>query len=235
MLELPDILTYGFIALAVFVFAMLWLSLYKGTTERIRKRTHTVALLMMAWLVFQSTLSLNRWYMDRKAMPPHIAFPIFMSIVVMCLLFFTPRGRRFLDGMNLTVLVFMHTVRLGVEYALYWLAYYKQVPWSMTFYGHNYDIIIGATAPLVAYFGYYKKRLSPNLLAAWNILGIALLLNVVITGIGASPSPMQGWDFNQPNYAVLHFPFQWIPSFIVPAVMLSHLLALRYWWLWRKG
>jgi len=33
--------------------------------------------------------------------------------------------------------------------------------------------------------------------------------------------------FDQPNIAVLYFPFSWLPTYVVPVVLFCHLAALR--------
>ena len=225
MLDVPSWLNFFFIAITLVTYLFIVSSLIFGS-DRVRKRMHAIALLMLAWVIFQSTLSLNRWYMDREAMPPHLAFPVATTLVILSLLLFTGRGKRFISGLSLQTLTWLHVIRIPVEIALYWLAFYKQVPWSMTFYGHNFDIIFGITAPIMAY-GYFQKGwFSLKVLKIWNILGVISLLIIVITAFGAAPSPIQAWDFERPNYAVTHFPYSWLPSFIVPAVLFSHLVVL---------
>lgn len=97
----------------------------------------------------------------------------------------------------------------------------------MTFKGYNYDILIGISAPVVAIMFFILKKMNRKVYLIWNILGLISVLAVVIRGIGALPSPLQWWDFTQPNYAVMHFPFIWLPAFIVPIVIFSHLTAIR--------
>lgn len=227
MLELPISYTFSFVGITLFAFVLFLSTMWKSKSERVQKRLHPIALLTLAWIIFQSTLSLNGWYMDRKAMPPHLIFPIISAVIGIVLLFVTGRGRRFIDGLSESALTWIHVVRLPVELSLYALALAKQVPWSMTYYGHNFDIVFGISAPLVAFAMYSKKWMSHSVFLGWNILGIISLLIIVITAIGAAPSPLQMWDFERPNYAVLHFPFSWLPSFIVPLVLLSHLILIR--------
>jgi len=43
----------------------------------------------------------------------------------------------------------------------------------------------------------------------------------------SAPSPIQKIAFEQPNIAILYFPFCWLPTFIVPIVLFSHLVAVR--------
>jgi hypothetical protein len=42
----------------------------------------------------------------------------------------------------------------------------------------------------------------------------------------SAPGLFQTRAFDQPNVGVLYFPFVWLPGFIVPAVLLSHLVVL---------
>jgi hypothetical protein len=43
----------------------------------------------------------------------------------------------------------------------------------------------------------------------------------------STPSPLQKIAFDQPNIAILNFPFSWLPTFIVPIVLLGHLVSIR--------
>jgi hypothetical protein len=52
------------------------------------------------------------------------------------------------------------------------------------------------------------------------------VLNVVITAIFCVPSPIQQLAFDQPNRAVLFFPYIWLPTVIVPIVFFSHAASL---------
>jgi hypothetical protein len=97
----------------------------------------------------------------------------------------------------------------------------------MTFEGMNFDILSGLTAPFVYYFGFIKKQLHTKFLIVWNILCLGLLINIVSIAILAAPTPFQKLALDQPNTAVLYFPFIWLPAIIVPLVLLSHLASLR--------
>jgi hypothetical protein len=96
----------------------------------------------------------------------------------------------------------------------------------MTFEGTNFDLFSGITAPIVAYLE-FRTTTNKRLLFAWNILCLLLLLNVVITAVFALPSPFQKLAFEQPNIAVLYFPFNLLPTVVVPTVLLGHLVAIR--------
>ena len=97
----------------------------------------------------------------------------------------------------------------------------------MTFEGRNFDIIAGIMAPFIAYFGFTKIKIKRSTILVWNFLSLALLLNIVVNGILSTPLPFQKFAFEQPNVAMLYFPFSWIPTFIVPVVLFGHLSSIR--------
>ena len=122
----------------------------------------------------------------------------------------------------------MSVVRIPVELVLLWLYQYRAVPQLMTFTGSNFDILSGISAPVMYFLCFHDDRLiRPRLLLAWNILCLLLLLNVVVRGLLSAPFVFQAFAFDQPNIAVLYFPFVWLPSFIVMAVLFGHLFSIR--------
>jgi hypothetical protein len=83
------------------------------------------------------------------------------------------------------------------------------------------------TAPLAYYFGFVKKKIRRTSLLLWNFACLLLLGNIVVNAALSAPSPFQRLAFDQPNRAVLYFPFIWLPAFIVPVVLFAHLVSLR--------
>jgi hypothetical protein len=124
-------------------------------------------------------------------------------------------------------LTYLYIVRIPVEIVLFWLFVNKAVPELMTFQGLNFDIIAGITAPFIAYFGLTKLKLKRQTILTWNIICLGLLVNIVVSAIFSTPSPIQKFAFEQPNIAILNFPFSWLPTFIVPIVLFGHLSSIR--------
>jgi len=143
------------------------------------------------------------------------------------LLLVTKSGRKFTDSIDVKKLTLVHIVRVPVEITLFMLSTHKLIPELMTFGGRNFDILSGLSAPFIAYFGYTKGRISRPALLLWNFICLGLLLNVVIHAVLAVPGPLQRLAFDQPNIAVLYFPFVWLPGFVVPAVLFTHLVNIK--------
>ncbi|PSR56196.1 hypothetical protein AHMF7605_23165 [Adhaeribacter arboris] len=199
----------------------LWL-LYRAAN-----RSKAIIILGISWLALQSILGLAQFYTNTNALPPRFVFLVLPPLIGIILLFSTNKGQHFLASLQLKWLTLLHVVRIPVEVTLFSLALHQMVPTLMTFEGRNLDTISGLTAPLVYYFGLLKNRLSPKLLLIWNFICLGLLLNIVVNAILSVPTPFQKFAFDQPNIALLYFPFVWLPSVIVPAVLLAHLTSIR--------
>ncbi|MCU0324429.1 MAG: hypothetical protein MUF45_04125 [Spirosomaceae bacterium] len=125
------------------------------------------------------------------------------------------------------MLTVIHTIRIPVEIVLYWLFLNKAIPELMTFEGRNFDILVGITAPIIYFFVFVKQTWGKSALIIWNIFSLGLLLNIIINGMLSAPTPFQQFGFEQPNIAVLHFPFMFLPGCIVPIALFSHLSSIR--------
>lgn len=185
-------------------------------------------IIILLLLLFASALmSVTEFLQKTDVLPPRMAAVLLPPFLLIALVFSLPRGRRWVNGLNSTYLVLLHTVRVAVEIGLAGLFLHGAVPELMTYHGRNFDILAGLTAPLVYFFGIRKKVLGPLFLFVWNVLGLLLLVNIMVHGILSAPSPFQQFAFEQPNVALLYFPFVWLPGMIVPVVFFSHLALIR--------
>ncbi|WKN45023.1 hypothetical protein [Tunicatimonas pelagia] len=180
----------------------------------------------LAWLMLLSVLAFSGFYQNTDSVPPRFTMVLLIPLLTIVYVFNSQR----VHEANIPPLVLIHVVRVPVELILYQLFVYGTIPELMTFAGRNFDILAGITAPFIYYFGYKKRVLSRSLIIGWHIISLLLLGNIVIHAILSIPSPLQQLAFNQPNIAVLTFPFVLLPGVVVPAVLFSHLVALRYEW-----
>lgn len=209
-----SILFIGITALAVFLF-------YRATQGSL-----VTLVVIGCWLLLQLLLDLIGFYDNMNAFPPRMVFAVGPAFLLMILLILTPKGRTYIDKLDLKALTILHVIRIPVELVLLALFIYKAVPELMTFEGYNFDIFSGLTAPIL-YYALSKGKLNPKWLLVWNFICLALLVNIVMIAILSIPYPFQRLAFDQPNLAVLKFPFLWLPSVVVPLVFFSHLVVIR--------
>lgn len=220
-------LTFVLTTLAtLFLFSLIIKSSKSSTT---RKKSMIIIFGLIIWLIIQAVLSLtNVFNSDPETFPPKILlFGILPPLLAIIALFSKKNGRQFIDSLSLTKISYLNIVRIPVEIVLFWLFLNDAIPELMTFEGRNFDILAGITAPIIAYFGSVKGKISRRTILIWNIICLGLLINIVFHAFFSAPSPIQKFAFEQPNIAILNFPFSWLPTFIVPVILFGHFVSIR--------
>jgi hypothetical protein len=220
-------LTFGLTTVATLLL-FIW-AIKNSNAESTRRKAIPIFIGLSIWLFIQSILAINNTYnTDTNAFPPRIMlFGILPTLLTMIFLFATRQGRQFIDSLPIRHLTYLNVIRVPVEIVLFWLFLHRAIPGLMTFEGRNFDILAGISAPFVAYFGLTKTTLSRPLILVWNFICLGLLMNIVINAFFSIPSPLQQFAFEQPNIAILYFPFSCLPTFVVPIVLFGHLVCIR--------
>lgn len=219
--DIPEYVTWVFIFTTILTALLLLIAARKGWPAG------KITVLIAVILGVSALLAVKEFFLVTNVFPPRLMFVVAPSLLIVIGLFIFPQGRKFIDKLSPAALTLVHVVRIPVEIVLYWLSLAKAIPQLMTFEGRNFDILAGLTAPIIAYLMSNKKA-GKSMLIVWNIIGIGLLMNIVIIAVLSAPFPFQQFAFDQPNVAVLYFPFVWLPCFIVPAVLFAHLATLRH-------
>ncbi|GAB4035955.1 hypothetical protein [Spirosoma gilvum] len=200
--------------------------LYNAVRQASRTIANRLLVGLLIWLTGLAVVAYNQLFLHLDARPPGLILVIGPPLVLIASLLLSPKGRIWIEKLPLSALTLLHIVRVPVELTLYWLYIYHQVPQLMTFEGRNFDILAGLTAPIVAYLAFRRNPLSNRWLVVWNLLALGLVLNIVINAILSTPFPFQQFAFDQPNIGILKAPYVWLPGFIVPAVLFSHVVAI---------
>lgn len=181
---------------------------------------------ILLWFGFLFAVSQQVWAHEFTSFPPP-GLRVFLALmVVTAVIAFSPIGRKLANGLPLIWLVSFQAFRLPTELLIYQAAEAGVAPMEQTFHGLNFDIVTAILA-LVLMVLLRRGEVSSKLILGWNILGLALLLNVVVTAIMAMPHPMQVLHTNPPNVWVTYFPFILLPGVAVCSALLGHLLVFR--------
>ncbi len=139
----------------------------------------------------------------------------------------SPVGARLAAGVPLAALVGFQTFRLPLELVLHEWASQGTIPGTMTWTGQNWDIISGiaalACAPLAGRY--------PVAARIANIVGFALLLNVMRVALLSAPVPF-GWDVQPKLLVAFHLPYTLIGPVCVGGALFGHVVLTRA--LWRR-
>ncbi len=222
--NLPQYVSISFI-LTTFVTVIFFIFAVKQTKSN-KIPAKIFLFLLSFWLIFQMILSLGGFYLKTDIVPPRMLFAGVFPALLLIIAYFIFARQSFIEKLPLKTLTLLHIIRIPVEIVLFWLFQEKMIPEAMTFEGRNWDILSGITAPFVAWFGFRGGNINRPLLIIWNVLALGLLINIVTIAIMSFPFPFQQIAFDQPNRAVLYFPFIWLPTVVVPIVLFSHLISL---------
>jgi hypothetical protein len=220
---LPAYIPVVFILTTLFTVGVFFYAIVRAGINSVPARL--LAAFTLLWLIVQAVLALNGFFQKFDVLPPRtFAFgPLpFFIVTIFYLVFF----RKFLASLPLTVLTWIHVIRIPVELCLLFLFQNSLVPIEMTFEGRNFDILSGITAPIIYYLAFRDGKVNRALLIAWNLGALALLTNIVTIAVLAFPSPFQTVGLHQPNIGVTYFPYVWLPAVIVPIVFFCHVTSL---------
>jgi hypothetical protein len=120
----------------------------------------------------------------------------------------------------------LQSFRFFVELLLWLLFIDGMLPVQMSFEGRNFDILAGITAPFIAWLA-ARQKISRNMLIAWNVICLGLLINIVTIAILSTPSPIRVFMEEPSNTVVAHFPVSFLPGLLVPLAYTLHFLSLR--------
>lgn len=176
------------------------------------------------WILTQVGLSFSGFYSLENGASPRPVLLVFPAVLLIAGLFFSAKGRAYMAAFDQQKLLLLHGLRVPVEWCLFVLASEGWVPEAMTWNGTNFDVLSGIAA-LALYAWSLKGTVPAGVMRAFNVLGLLLLLNVMFTAMLSVPGPLQQINFDQPNKAVLEYPFVLLPALIVPMVLFAHLAS----------
>jgi hypothetical protein len=191
-----------------------------------------VGLPLVAWLVgvwIAATHGAFRLNPGGLPLVPLAAFgPVVIGLVALT------RSRRFaaaVDAAPLSWLVGIQVYRvLGFNFVVLWL--FGVMPGVFAEPAGFGDTLVGLLALPVAWYAASGRPGGIAAATAWNLFGIADLLNAMTLGFLSAPSPFQLFALDHPNRLVGEYPNVMIPAFAVPLSLILHGLSL--WQLRRR-
>ena len=159
---------------------------------------------------------------DLDARPPPVALLLVACTVGVFGLAWSRIGDALLRW-PLAALVGVQAFRVPVEWFLAQAYGAGAVPAEVTVHGLNFDL---ATGLLAAPLAVWLWRGTPPrwVVAAWNVLGLALLVTVVAL---AATSAFGVLDTEPRMTLPATWPGVWLPAWLVQLALLGHLLVLR--------
>lgn len=183
------------------------------------------ALAIAAWFAVVFALERAGVFSKLEEMPPKIPLLAFGAMGLAWVISRVKGVKQALEVMPAWWEVALQTFRAPLELALYSLFVVGLLPEQMTFAGRNFDVLVGVTAPVMAFL-MATKRAPRWLQWAWQLGSVALLVNVVSIAITSAPGPLHLDWMGAPLTIVAQWPYALLPAFMVPVAALGHALAI---------
>jgi len=187
----------------------------------------TVTLGLPLWLLYVAGLSKSGVIADASQRPPGALFvilPVFLFIGLFAVR--SASGSKVAASLPIGLLIGAQAFRVPVELGLHRLWSIGLVPQLMTYEGGNVDILVGLSAPLVAWLA-MRSEAGRRLAIGWNVVGLLSLANIVVRSALTAPGPLNLIHAELPNLAIGTFPYTLLAGFFAPLAVLLHVLSLR--------
>ena len=225
------LLLYGFIVLPVIVAlglsAIVWRA--AGAVGDARRQANGLQMAFavgaVAWLALTLWISASGVLHQFDRRPPPIMLLMVTVVIVAAWVAFSGVGTLVVRHTSWAALVGLQAFRLPLELLMH-RAYAEGVmPVQMSYSGRNFDILTGVTAIALAW-ALARGPVPRWIIAAWNVLGTLLLLNIVVIAVASMPM-FHRFGPDRLNVWVADPPFVWLPTVLVLTAMAGHLLIFR--------
>lgn len=228
----PDPVTFAFVLLAAGVAALAAWGVARAGSPPLSPRASTPRLLVAlgvaaAWMILWAVVARSGAFLQFTRRPSPFLFVLVGTLGAGLALGLSPLGGRLARGVPLAALVAFQGFRLPLELIMHRAARAGAMPVQMSFDGYNFDVITGVTALAVAAL-LAAGRAPRWLVVAWNVLGIALLINIVTIAVASTPLIRAfGTAPERVNTWVATSPFVWLPTVFVALAIAGHIVVTR--------
>ncbi len=226
--EASALVTWAMGLLPVAVVALVGLLVHRSVSAPRRRRvTILFGLGAAGWLGLAGGLAHAGVLADFSRRPPPLMLLLVPTIGLAAWLASSRVGREVSRSAPLWALVGLHAFRLPLELVMHQAAREGVMPAQMSFAETNFDIFSGASAVVVAALA-WSGRASRGLVLAWNAIGSALLVVIVVIAVSSLPVFRAfGDEPARLNTWVAYFPFVWLPAGLVASALFGHLVLWR--------
>jgi len=228
------LLLFGFLLLGVVVAILCvsggWWAWRQTGTEADASRVLVLSgALLVTWMVAALVLAASGVLRKFEWRPPPLALFVVLALTMAGWVALSSAGTRLAQGLGFTALVAAQAFRWPLELLMHRAASEGVMPPQMSYGlgagGRNLDIVTGITAALLALV-LARRPLPQAVIAAWNVMGAVLLMNVLVVAVRSMPF-VAAFGPDRVNTWVAYPPYVWLPGLFVPVALAGHIVIFR--------
>jgi len=191
------------------------------------KAVQKALFIFFIWFNYLWMLSISG-FLTELQLPPRIPLFLFFPFALFTFIFCRRAAKsQWINELPLTWLTYPQSFRIAVEFLLLFTFMKGIIPKEATFEGFNFDILMGISAPIMAFFVFSKPNVNLKLALSWNILGILMILFVAIIIATSFYNPsIWGQTKTMVSTQFLRFPYLLVAGFLAPFGIFMHALSI---------
>ncbi len=233
MSQIPAFFTTSIITTAALFALVTWFLIHQAIKKTTAKSKHlkysaVVFFSLALWFVAVYFLSKASIFAQNPLVAPFLAIGFILIFAILQKVYASKTAQFIMAAVPQHWLIAIQTYRV-VGYGFLILASLGFLPWLFAYSAGYGDIIVGVSAPLVAFLYYYTRGgpLATKTAIIWNYLGILDLIMAYVIGSLGFPRPIQTLPLSPTTEQLSLFPLALIPLFAVPIAIMLHLFSLK--------
>ena len=195
-----------------------------GSSASLPPRPLRAGIVAIVWLALTAAAALAG-KLSFTTVPPTMMIAVGIGAGLALWLGLSRTGERLARTVPLAALVGSQAFRFPLELAMHRAMREGLMPVQMSYSGLNFDILTGASALLLGPF-LAVRHVDYRTVHAWNAIGFLLLVNIVTIAVLSTPL-FRVFENEPANTWIASFPYVWLPTVLVPAALLGHVLIWR--------
>lgn len=222
--EIPDTLVASMVLASITFFIFVWFVIHKAIKDL--KTSSKILTGLLVWYGTAYFLGNLGFFGQRPLFVPNIIWAFVALLIFIKFALSSQFLQKVFDAVPIHWIMSLQVFRvMGVGFLSLYIM--KLIPGQFAVPTGLGDVIVGITAPIVAYIYTLKNSYSKSLAIFWNWLGIADLTMSISLGILTYPEPMQVIATQISNAPIALHPLVMVPVFAVPLSVILHLFTLR--------
>lgn len=211
---------------AFFVWLIFHWALAKQKTARWQWLSVALGVVLFGWFFTVVGLGRSGFFAQNPLLAPNMVFGWLVLFEALRRVFSVMIKKVVVDVPMMTWLISIQTYRI-LGFSFLTLHAQGLLPALFAFSAGYGDILVGATAPLVAIWYYRQLPYARQIAIMWNVVGVADLVVAIGTGWLSFPRPVQILPTAVSTEILALFPMVIIPLFAVPLSLVLHLFSLK--------
>jgi len=227
------ILAYAYFLLTLLVMILLIsigsVAIKRSISDRKKIKLKIVLLTggLLLWQIYIYIVASTGILQDFNFPPKFVLFLVLPAFIFTGIFIGLNRKKNWITQIPEQWLIYFQSFRIIVETLFVFSVTEGVLHNNVTIEGYNYDMIMGLSAPIIAYLVFNANWLPRRALLLWNYLGLVVLASVIFVFTSTIFLPeIYGETTNLMPKEFGAYPYVTVAGFLMPVAVFMHILSI---------